>query len=130
MARRSNGHGFSIAQLEKMIKTGRTKIAGLERKRATLMRRVEALDAQIVSLGGSVRGKGGRARNEVSLNESIIAVLKKSSGAMQVGDIVKRVLASGYNTTSPNFRGIVNQALIKDNRFAKGPSRGTYLLKK
>ena len=128
MPRRSNG--FSIAQLEKMIQTGRSKLAGLERKRATLMRRVDTLDSQIVSLGGSIRGKGGRARNKVSLNESIIAVLKKSSGAVQVGDVVSRVLASGYNTTSPNFRGIVNQALIKDDRFAKGGSRGTYQLKK
>jgi len=62
-------------------------------------------------------------------DDALVAVLKKASGAVRVADIVKGVLSTGYRSTSANFRGIVNQALIKDKRFAKAGARGTYQLK-
>jgi hypothetical protein len=64
------------------------------------------------------------------LNDSIEGLLRKKGDAMSVGDIVSGVLAAGYNSKSANFRGIVNQALIKDKRFVKAGSRGLYQLKK
>ena|ERR1700728_3799828 len=130
MIHRLNGKGFSITQLEKMLDDQRSKLNGLTRARAKLQKRLDALDSRISSLGGPTGGgAGGRARNKVSLNESIVAVLTRSGSAMSVGDIVDRVLARGYATTSPNFRSIVNQALIKDERFAKAGVRGSYQLK-
>ena len=47
---------------------------------------------------------------------------------MPVGDIMDKVLATGYKSKSANFRGIVNQTLIKDKRFAQ-VERGVYELK-
>ncbi len=38
------------------------------------------------------------------------------------------VLASGYRSISENFRGIINQALIKDKRFG-AVERGLYEIK-
>lgn len=125
-----NGHELSIAQLEKMLDDRRSKLESLEKKRAKLARRLDSIDAQINGLGGAARARGGRVRNKMSLNDSIVAVLKKAGGNMKVADIVHGVLRGGYNTRSPNFRGIVNQALIKDKRFAKTGIRGSYLLKK
>jgi hypothetical protein len=130
MPRHPNGQEFNIVQLERMLRIRRSKINALERKRSRYMRQLDGLDAQIVSLGGAIRARGGRLRNKVTLNDSIAAVLKKSSGPMRVADIAHSVLGSGYSTSSGNFRVIVNQALIKDKRFAKGPSRGAYQLKK
>ena len=69
-------------------------------------------------------------RNEVSLNESILAVLKRKGGPMAVGEIVEAVLAGGYTSNSANFRGIVNQSLIKDKRFVNAGVRGSYQLRK
>jgi hypothetical protein len=46
-----------------------------------------------------------------------------------VGEIVDAVLAGGYHSKSANFRGIVNQTLIKDKRFVSS-GRGVYQLKK
>src|SRR3954470_281460 len=40
----------------------------------------------------------------------------------------RRLLASGYVSSSANFRGIVNQTLIKDKRFRR-VARGVYGLK-
>jgi hypothetical protein len=130
MPRHSNGYDFSIAQLEKLLETRRSRLAVLERTRARVQRRLDALDAKITSLGGATRSSGGRVRNKVGLNDSIAAILKKKSGPMNVGDIAQRVLAGGYSSNSANFRGIVNQALIKDPRFAKAGERGSYQLRK
>jgi hypothetical protein len=47
---------------------------------------------------------------------------------MNVGDIAERAKASGYKSNSANFRGIVNQTLIKDKRFVSA-SRGMYKVK-
>ena len=77
------------------------------------------------SAGGG--GGGGRGRNERPLTDVIEAVLKKSNKPMKVGDIMSAVEQSGYRSSSANFRGIINQALIKDKRF-NAASRGAYQL--
>ncbi len=130
MPRPSNGSGFSIAQLEKMLLKSRSRVGSLERKRSKFLRQLEQLDAQIAALGGSARMRGSRPRNKTTLTEAIITVLKKHGSPMKVSDIASRALESGYSSSSSNFRVIVNQALIKDKRFAKAGLRGTYLLKK
>ena len=63
------------------------------------------------------------------LPEMLVSVLTKSSKPLPVGDIASAVKAGGYKTNSANFRGIVNQTLIKDKRFTSA-SRGIYQLKK
>jgi hypothetical protein len=124
---------YSISQLEKFIKSKRTAISKLERTRAQLAKRLRSVDAEIHSLGGNgVVGRGGvgPVRNKISLNDSIVNALRKAGGFLSISDIMRNVLASGYKTSSPNFRSIVSQALIKDKRFAKAGARGTYQLKK
>ena len=130
MSRRFFGRGFSIAQLEKLLGDRRSKLTALTRLRSKLLKRLEGLEAKIAALGGSARSRGGRVKNKLSLNESILAVLKRKGGPMTVGDIVGAVLAGGYTSRSANFRGIVNQSLIKDKRFASTGTRGTYQLRK
>jgi hypothetical protein len=130
MPRPSNGHGFSIAQLEKMLVQRRSRIGSLERKRSKFLRQLDAINAQIAALGGSAHGPGSRPRNKTTLNEAIVTVLKKHGGAMKVSEIARHALDSGYSSSSSNFRVIVNQALIKDKRFTKAGLRGTYQLKK
>jgi hypothetical protein len=130
MPRHANGRDFSIAELERMLKTRRSKVAALDRTRAKLQKRLDTIGAKILALGGSASSGGTRAKNKVGLNDSIEGLLRKKGDAMSVGDIVSGVLAAGYNSKSANFRGIVNQALIKDKRFVKAGSRGLYQLKK
>jgi hypothetical protein len=85
---------------------------------------------QIRALGGvSAGGKAVRARNAVSLVTAIEQVLSKARRPMRVGEVTEKVLASGYRSTSPQFRAIVNQTLIKEKRFVS-VDRGVYRLKK
>jgi hypothetical protein len=136
MARRSDLSAMSISDLERLIGKRRKVINRLQRKRATLMKKVGALDEEIRGLGGSVSMAGGviistgrRARNDRPLADVVLDVLQKAGQPMKVSDIADKVQASGYRSNSANFRGIVNQLLIKDKRFAS-PSRSLYQLKK
>ena len=138
MARpRSNG-ALTIAQLERLLDNRRREAAELQRERNKLMRQLDALDRRLGSLAGpggrsrngsSGGGGGGRARNPKSLVASMEAVLSRAGKPMSVGDIVDAVKAGGYRSNSANFRGIVNQTLIKEKRFGS-TGRGIYQLKK
>ena len=67
-----------------------------------------------------------RAPLDVHLVRKIGAPLQPELG---VGAIADGVLSTGYRSNSANFKGIVNQALIKDKRFGQA-ERGVYQLTK
>lgn len=120
----------TIAELQRMLATRQGEINRLVAKRQKVQARLEDLDRQIAEAGGGANGStGGRARNAMSLGDAIEQVLRNAGGAQSVGDIVAGVQKSGYQSNSVNFRGIVNQALIKDKRFTSA-ERGSYQLKK
>ena len=135
MARRANGSGMSIAQLEQLLAGRRQELNEKQREHSKLLARLQELEADIRRLGGSAgrRGRGGarggtRARNEKSLIETLEDVLKGGK-PMKVGDITEAAQKTGYRSNSANFRSIVNQTLIKDKRFGSA-GRGVYQLKK
>jgi hypothetical protein len=109
----------------------------LRRKHAIAMNRVAAIESQLIALGAVASGGGGggrgrgtgaatRARNDMNLVESLVKVLTgKTMGVTEVADAVQR---AGYKTSSPNFRTIVNQTLIKSDKF-KRVGRGQYTAK-
>lgn len=134
MARPSATSGMTIAQLENLLTTRRNKLNELVRERSRIQQRLDSMNRQIAALsgrGGSVGGAraGGRARNAASLVATMETILRDSGKPMPVGDIVSAVLRRGYQTTSANFRGIVNQTLIKEKQFSSA-GRGVYQLKK
>jgi hypothetical protein len=139
MPRTAATNGLTIAQLEQMLNTRRSEIGKLEKLRNKMARKLAAIDARIAALGGSIRGgngagrraggPGSRVRNEKSLNDTIAGILQKSGKPMGVGDIASACKDCGYRSNSANFRGIVNQTLIKDKRFVSA-GRGLYQLKK
>ncbi len=132
MPRGSNGVNLTLDQLERMLNQRRKELSRLTRKRATAQRRLEDIDDRIRRLGGSavsIRGGGRRARNDQSLVEVIHSVLQKAARPLRVSAIADAANEAGYRSSSQNFRGIVNQMLIKDPRFTS-QNRGFYQLKK
>ena len=132
MPRGSNGVNLTVDQLERMLNQRRRELSRLSRKRATAERRLEDIDDKIRRLGGSavsIRGGGRRARNDQSLVEVIHSVLQKAARPLRVSAIADAANDAGYRSSSQNFRGIVNQMLIKDPRFTS-QNRGFYQLKK
>ena len=129
MARPSGGGNLSLAALQSMMESRRTELARLRKERTAAQRELDSIDLKIQKIEGGGRGSNGRARNSKSLNETLAEVLRKSSMPMKVGEIMEAVEGTGYRSTSDNFRGIINQTLIKDERFT-AVSRGVYQLKK
>jgi septal ring factor EnvC (AmiA/AmiB activator) len=135
MARPNTGLNFNIAQLERILDERRTAVSKLERQRTELQRKLDGLERQIVRLNGGIRGMrgrlggSGRARNDRSLVETIEDVMRGKGKAMRVGEIVDAVTATGYRSNSANFRGIVNQTLIKERKRFGQADRGLYELK-
>jgi hypothetical protein len=129
MAKRSTPD-LSLADLERLRDRRRRELKKLLKLRDRLNRRVQELESRIQTLGGGAgRGISGRAKNSVSLMDAIEAALKSSSKPLGVGTIMEKVLGSGYRSSSANFRGIVNQTLIKGKQFHSS-ARGVYGLKK
>src|SRR5437868_10569681 len=130
MPRFAAGTNLSISQLERILRTRKSELQKLARRRAKIARQLAKIDAQARALGGDNgsgggAGGGGRARNEKSLVKMIEDVLGRSSKPVNVGEIADAVRAKGYKSNSANFRGIVNQTLIKEKQFAQA-GRGMY----
>lgn len=134
MAKRSGGlENLSISELQRELRrrerVANREVGKLQRKRAKLADQLAGLDAQISALGGRAGGGAGgrrRPRNEDNLADALVKLLKGQT--LSVTDAAEQVQKSGYMTTSPNFRTIVNQTLLKDNRF-KRVGRGQYTAK-
>jgi hypothetical protein len=128
MVRSGSVSGLSLAELEKLMQSRRAEVARLSRIRDRLRKKLEGVEAKLVAVAGESQ-KTTRARNHSSLQEIIHQVLAKEGGPLSVGEILERVQVAGYRSKSDNFRGIVNQTLIKDKRLGKA-GRGMYQVKK
>lgn len=131
MPRPSTGTNLSLAELNQIMESRRADLQKLRKERSDLQRELDRVDRQIFRIegAGGRRGGNGRVRNEKSLNDTIEDVLRAGGKPMPVGDIMEGVLKTGYRSNSANFRGIVNQTLIKDKRF-HATERGLYAIKK
>lgn len=73
------------------------------------------------------RGSRKRHRNDTNLVEALQQVLTGTT--MGVTEAAAAVQKAGYKTTSPNFRTIVNQTLIKHPDAFRKEGRGKYTSK-
>jgi hypothetical protein len=126
-SRRSFG-ALSLSDLRREIARRERYVATLERRKNKLLRRVAALDEQITAHGGTSGraewgGRRTRARNEVNLIDALAEILKGKT--MSVTEAAEAVQKNGYKTTSPNFRTMVNAALLNKKKF-KRVERGRY----
>lgn len=74
-------------------------------------------------------GRRGRRAAGQTLQDYLVAVLKKADGPMRVKDLMTEVKKAGYKTDSKDFYGIVAAALRDKEKF-ENVSRGQYQLKK
>ncbi len=145
---------MTIVQVESMLNALRGRAEELTTKRKTLAADLDSIDRELNLLRGGfsgsaaptpskspdsskgngrakASGNGGksRAKNSMSLVAMLEKVLSESGQPMSVSDILTAVEKGGYKSSSNNFRGLLNQTLIKDDRFGSA-SRGMYEMKK
>lgn len=133
-SRRSSGRaasglaGISLSALSREIERRRSKASVLMRDRKKLAAKLAALDAKIARLGadsGAARGVGSpRGENSSTLAGALVRLL--TGKTMSVTEMSKQVQSAGYKTNSPNFRTIVNAALINHSTLFRRVSRGQY----
>jgi hypothetical protein len=128
MAQDSNIETMSTVELRNEIRRRERRLNSLLRKRDRLREQMAELDREIAEHGDEVGGgviEPGRKRprNEANLADALAELL--SNQTMSVTQASVDVQKAGYKTTSPNFRTIVNQTLLKDPRFQR-VSRGQY----
>ena len=119
---------ISTTALAREMSRRQREIDKLRRRREKLIEQLSAVDAELGELDQFSAGLGGgggrgRARNSQSLADALANLLKNR--VMSVTEAADAVQAAGYQTTSANFRTIVNQTLIKDERF-ENVERGKY----
>lgn len=133
MAKRSSGSltSLSIAELNKEIGRRRRALPALQRRRDKAQAKVDRLNAEIAALGGSgiagsrgPRSSGARAGNEGTLADYLTRAL--TGATMGVTEVAEAVQKLGYTTGSPNFRTIVNAALMSKKNGFKRVARGKY----
>ena len=148
MAKRSAAK-LSTAELQAELRRRERELDSLMNKRDKLLAQLEEIEATIEDYGDLETGSGGatttrrkrskkkrsgrrragagkRHRNKEKLTDALVKVLKGKT--MSVTEVADAVQKAGYKTTSPNFRTIVNQALLKDKR-VKRVGHGKYTAK-
>lgn len=119
---------ISISELHTEIRRRQRHLDALHRKREKLATQLREVEEQILEEGGAMGALTGRKRprNEQNLADALADLL--SNQTLSVTEAAEQVQSAGYRTTSPNFRTIVNQTLLKDTRF-KRVGRGRYTSK-
>ena len=121
---------LSYEELEAELRRREKTVRQLHRRRERLLNQLQEIDREIAAIGGgrARQHAGGRRRprNEHNLADAMAETLKGKT--LSVTELAEAVQRDGYKTTSPNFRTIVNQALLKDERFER-VSRGRYTVK-
>ncbi|KKK92121.1 hypothetical protein LCGC14_2706110, partial [marine sediment metagenome] len=113
----------TISQLQKELAARQAQVRKLQSRRASLAKRLDALERQIAVVTGTGRAvkatkkkKAGRrttakkvkrAKNKQSLANVLAQVLKGKKG-VKIPEAVKLVLGAGYTSTSKQFQAIVN----------------------
>ena len=137
MAKRVRGGRLarvSSQELQSELRRRERGLGKLQRKHAAWSRKVEALEAQIMAMGGwssgrgrPRRGGGRRPHNSMTLVEALAKSLKGRT--LSVTDLSRVVQDDGYKTNAENFRTMVNQALTRETGTFKRVARGKYTAK-
>ena len=114
-------------QLERRIRTLTERREKLLEQLTEIESEIAHAQVEIKANGGSIESPGRkRPRNARKLADALADMLRERD--MSVTEVSTAVQEAGYKTTSPNFRTIVNQTLLKDPRF-KRVGRGRYTVK-
>lgn len=120
----------SVADLHRELRHRERGVKALHRRRARVLAKIAALDGRIVAAGGSLDGRAAsaatvriRPKNSTNLIDALRAALKGKT--MGIAEAVEAVQKAGYRSSSPNFKTMVNAALIKKKHFKK-MERGRY----
>jgi hypothetical protein len=114
-----------IARLQEQIRRN-------EQENEAIRQQIRNLAPEIKVVNGSLL-TGGRSRtlvrNDQSLREAIVHVLREANEPLRSRDIVERVKSSGYQSRASNFGAMVNISLTRNTELFEKVERGVYKLR-
>lgn len=126
---------YSLADLQRMLSSRKTELDSLKRQRVKAEKDLAAIDSRIAVLEGRKKGRGGRVRrmkrprNKISLHKTVLEILGKNKDGLQLDDLKQKILASGYKTTSQNFRNVIYQTSYHSKQIMQDKKTRKYKLK-
>lgn len=124
---------LTVDELVKEVARRRTQLA---KRESQLSAELDGVRAELAALDGAPgevrpsrnkeRRSRSRRRNKLPLSDTLASVFKKNE-PMGISEAMSAVQKAGYKTAAANFRTMVNQALLNDERFKK-VGRGQYVL--
>lgn len=121
---------LTVAELERMLDSRKSKLSSLFKKREKVLKELGQIDEDIKGL----QGRGGyglgrkRPRNEKSLRAVVHDVLAANKNGFALDPLSKKVLSSGYQSNSSNFKNVLYQCLYNTKEFIHDEQSGTYRL--
>lgn len=128
--------GFNLADAERVLEERKTQLRELSTRRDAAQKELDKIESEIDGLLGpgrsidSVRRKRRRAKNDRSLRSVVLEVLKGTKPGFSLKDLADKVTATGYKTTSRNFRNVLYQCLYNTEGIVHDDGTGRYLLSK
>ncbi|TWT61073.1 hypothetical protein [Rubinisphaera italica] len=119
---------MSVAEIQRLLKAQQGKVNSLHKRREQLLEKLEKVEQEIASLSGGDSGGGVRFRNESSLEEVILEVLKKNKKGLGLSELTDAVEATGYQSSSANFKNVVYQNVYKSEQITRDEKSGKYVL--
>ena len=127
-----NTTDLTVADLEKALQAKRSKLDDLITKRAKLHFELSGLEEQIRLLAGTPltesdalpRGRAKRKRRtrvkgQPSLKVWVTNELVKSKKGLTIDELMEKVQAAGYKSTSDKFKNVMYQCLFHGEQFQR-----------
>lgn len=131
----SNIAKLSVANLERVLLKRKATLDALLSRREKIQRALKTVEQRIVLLEGRASASGSkkvrrkRPRNATSLSTVIAEILSKSKNGLPLGELSERILASGYKSSSANFKNVLYQSLYHSSSIEHDSKTGHYRLK-
>lgn len=123
---------LSVAQLQQMLDTKKSKLDSLKKQRNRLAKDLESVEKQISAIEGrGVRKRRGgkRARNAQPLSAYVRDILSRSRKGLSLADLSQKIRDAGYKSNSSDFKNVVYQCLYNSKEFYHDEKTQTYRVK-
>ena len=124
----------SVSDLERMLKSRKSELDSLIKKREKKQKELSVIEKRIKVLEGRKQAAGPkrrrksrkRAKNAHSLRSTVTEVLSKNKNGIALDPLSKRILATGYKSNSGNFKNVLYQCLYNNTEFVHDKKTGLY----
>jgi chromosome segregation ATPase len=123
----------TLGELEQLLERKKRRLSTLHRKRDQIERRLQTVQAKISRIQGAPERaravkSASRPKNERTLKDVVTELLGKSKKGLGLHELSEKVLATGYKTSSTNFKNTLYQTLYHHDRIQLNRDTGLYSL--